>query len=590
MRHDPPLRDLRFILHETLKVDARPEIAGYADLTPDVTDAIFAEAGKIATEVLAPLNPAGDAGCVLENGVVRTPEGFRAAIDALREGGWAGLECAEEWGGQGLPNVVGLAVGLIQSAANMALMIYPGLTHGAYSVLAVHGTPEQKAAYLPKLASGEWLGTMNLTEPQCGTDLGLITTKAVPQPDGSYRLTGEKIWISGGDHDLSENVVHLVLARLPDAPKGTKGISLFVCPKVLPDGTRNGVRCVRVEKKMGLGGSATCALAYEDATAWMVGEPNRGLPTMFTMMNEARILVAMQGLGQAQAAYHLGADWARERLQGRAPTGAAFPDKPADPLMVHPDVRRMLMDAKAWVEGARCFMLYGSSLIDAENRHDDPAERGKAADLIALLIPVLKGVLTDGGFRVAVEMQQIFGGAGYMQGSGIEQVVRDARIAMVYEGANGVQALDLVGRKLPMKGGALVMAYFGVLRAFMKANEANEALKRDFLDPLKAATRDMQAALEFFMAEGVKDPNAALAGATDFMHLMGHVAIGHAWAMMAEAASRGLDSGGPDRAFYEAKLATGRHYMARLLPETALRLARIRSGAEPVMALPAEAF
>ncbi len=591
----PPLRDFRFILHETLRIHERPEIDGYAELTPDITDAILGEAGRLAAEVIAPTNAAGDRGCTLENGVVRAPEAFHAVMDALREGGWPALECAPEHGGQGLPNVVALAVGEMHSAANMALMMYNGLTHGAYSAIAAHGTPEQKDLYLPKLVSGEWTGTMNLTEPQCGTDLGLLRTRAVPRDDGSYRLTGEKIFISSGEHDLAENIVHLVLARIPGAPEGVKGISLFVCPKYLvnPDGSlgpRNGVACASLERKMGIHGNATCAMRYDDAKAWLVGAPHKGLRAMFTMMNEARILVAMQGLAQAEIAYQNAARYARERLQGRSVGGAATPDAPADPLIVHPDVRRLLLDQKAWIEGARCFMLTGSTLIDAEHRHADPVEREKAADLIALLIPVLKGVLTDTGFENTVKAQQVFGGHGYVGDWGMEQLVRDARIAMIYEGANGVQALDLVGRKLAMKGGAPMMAYFAAIRAFLKENESDAALKADFLDPLKAASKDLQAAVEFFMAQGVKNPDAALAGSSDFMHLFGHVAIGQAWAQMARAARAALANGADDPAFYEAKLRTGRYYMSRLLPETALRLARIRSGAAPVMDLPAEAF
>ena len=593
--YTPPLRDFRFVLHEALRIHERPEIAGYADLTPDFTDAVLGEAGRIAAEVLAPINAAGDRGCVLENGVVRTPPGFREAIETLREGGWPALECDPAFGGQGLPNVMALAVGEMQSGANMALMMYNGLTHGAYSALAHHGSPEQKATYLPRLTSGHWTGTMNLTEPHCGTDLGLLRTRAEPQADGSYRLTGQKIFISAGEHDLAENIVHLVLARIAGAPAGVKGISLFVCPKFLvnPDGSlgaRNGVSCGKLEEKMGIHGNATCVMNYDGAVAWLVGTENKGLRAMFTMMNEARILVAMQGLGQAEVAYQNAAAYAKDRLQGRAVTGPAAPDKPADPLIVHPDVRRLLLDQKAWIEGARCFMLFGSTLIDAEHRHDDPAEREKAADLIALLIPVLKGVLTDVGFDCAVKAQQVLGGHGYIAEWGMDQFVRDARIAMIYEGANGVQALDLVGRKLPMKAGAPMMAWFALVRDFIKAHEGHEALKRDFLDPLKAASKDLQAAVEFFMQQGMKDPNAALAGSNDFMHLFGHVAIGFAWATMAEAAHRALAAGTEEGDFYANKLRTGRYYMSRLLPETAVRLARIRSGAAPVMDLPAEAF
>ena len=588
--YTPPLRDLRFVLHETLRIETRAEIAGYADLGPETTDAILGEAGRIAAEVLAPLNRAGDAGCVLENGVVRTPEGFRQAIDALREGGWPALECDPAFGGQGLPNVMALAVGEMHSAANMALMMYNGLTKGAYSALFKHGAPDQQAAYLPKLTSGEWMGTMNLTEPQCGTDLGLIRTRAEPGAGDSWRLTGEKIFISAGEHDLAENIIHLVLARLPDAPEGVKGLSLFVCPKILPDGTRNALRAERLERKMGIHGNATCAMRYDGATAWLVGELHKGLRAMFTMMNEARILVAMQGLAQAERAHQIAASYAKERVQGRAATGPAEPDRAADPIIVHPDVRRMLLEQRAWIEGARCFLLTGATLIDAEHRHTDPAAREAAADRIALLIPVLKAVLTDQGFALSVQAQQVLGGHGYIAEWELEQIVRDARIAMIYEGTNGIQALDLVGRKLPLKGGQPLMAWFADLRAFLKAHEDDERLRTAFLDPLRAAAKDMQAAVEFFVAEGMRAPDAALAGATDFLHLFGHVAIGWCWAEMAVAAQAALDGSTEDRAFYEAKLARGRFYMARLLPETGLRLARIRSGAEPVMDLPAATF
>ncbi len=593
--YTPPLRDLIFVLNETLAVHEQTEIHGYDDLTPDATEAILSEAGRLASEVLAPTNAPGDAGCTLENGVVRTPPGFRDAFEALREGGWPALECGEEWGGQGLPSVLAQAVAEMHSSANMALMMYNGLTHGAYSALSHHGSPEQKALYLPKLASGEWTGTMNLTEPQCGTDLGLIRTRAVPQPDGTYALTGEKIFISAGDHDLADNIVHLVLARLPDAPPGVKGISLFVCPKFLPEadgscGPRNAVTCGHLERKMGIHGNATCGMLYDGATAWMVGEPNKGLRAMFTMMNEARLLVAMQGLAQAEAAYQTAASYARERLQGRAVTGAANPDGPADPLIVHPDVRRMLLDQKAWIEGARCFMLTGAMLIDTEHRHSDENQRRAAAEAIALLIPVLKGVLTDTGFDCTVKAQQVLGGHGYTTDWGMEQFVRDARIAMIYEGANGIQALDLVGRKLTMEGGRPIMAWFEGLRAFVKANAADAELKADFLDPLTDAAQDLQSAAEFFMAQGAKDPDATLAGSTDFMHLFGHVAIGKAWAQMAVAARAALAAGTSEVDFYETKLQTGRYYMSRLLPETSLRLTRIRSGSAPVMKLAAEAF
>ncbi len=593
--YTPPLRDYAFLLHEVLKIDQQADIEGYGELTPDFTGAILEEAGKIASEVLAPLNAKGDEGCALENGEVRAPEGFREAIDLMREGGWPSLECDPAYGGQGMPSVVGIAVGSMKSSANMALMMYPGLTHGAYTAIHKHGSEELKDNYLPKLVSGEWMGTMNLTEPHCGTDLALLRSKAEPNGDGTYKVTGQKIFISSGEHDLAENIIHLVLARIPGAPEGVKGISLFVVPKFLPNGDgslgeRNALSCGKLEEKMGIHGNSTCVMDYDGATGWLVGEEHEGLRAMFTMMNEARLLVGMQGLAQAVGAYQAAADYARERLQGRAVTGDENPDGPADPLIVHPDVRRMLMDQKAFIEGARAFMLWGCTILDASHRHSDEAKRKEAKAMIALLIPVLKAFLTDKGFESAVQAQQVFGGHGYIEETGVSQFVRDSRIAMIYEGANGVQALDLVGRKLPMKGGAPIMAFFEIVKGFIKENEGDEALKAEFLDPLKAASKDLQAAGMFFMAEGMKNPNAALAGSVDFLHLFGHVCLGLSWARMAKDARAALDAGAEDAAFYETKLTTGRYYMQRLLPETGLRLARIQTGADPVMSLGAEAF
>ena len=592
----PPLDDFRFVLHEVLKVQEESDIAGYADLTEDFTGQILGAAGRIAREVLAPLNAIGDRqGCRLENGVVRTPDGFREAWRLLVEGGWPSMECDPEYGGQGVPTVLNISVGTIQSAANMAFMMYSGLTHGAYSTILAYGTEEQKRLYLPPLVSGEWTGTMNLTEPQCGTDLGLVRTRAEPAPDSSWRVTGQKIFISAGDHDLAENIVHLVLARTPDAPEGTRGLSLFVVPKVLVNrdgslGARNAVSCGKIEEKMGIHANATCVMNYDGATAWLVGERHRGLPAMFTMMNEARLLVGMQGLAVASAAYQAAAVYAKERLQGRAVTGAAEPEQKADPLIVHPDVRRLLLDQKAFVEGGIGFLSWVAMLLDAEKRHADPAMREKAGDMVALLTPVVKGFLTEEGYRLTASAQQIFGGHGYIEDTGVAQFVRDARITMIYEGATGVQALDLVGRKLAQKGGQPMMTFFEYIKGYIRDNEGDLALARDFLMPLKKASKDLQSAAMFFMQAGMKNPNAALAGSVDFLHLSGHVCMGLAWARMAKAAHRALQEGRGDPAWYEAKIITGRYYMRRVLPETALRLARIETGAEPVMDLPAEAF
>jgi alkylation response protein AidB-like acyl-CoA dehydrogenase len=586
-----PVKDMQFLLHDVLKV-TETGVPGYGDLDRDFTLAVLEEAGKLASEVLAPLNPVGDReGCRLENGVVRTPAGFGEAFAALREGGWTALDCDPDYGGQGLPYLMGTAVGEMFVSANMALNMYQGLTHGAYSAIHTHGTAEQKATWLPKLVSCDWTGTMNLTEPHCGTDLGLMRTRAEPQPDGSYRITGQKIFISAGEHDMADNIVHLVLAKAPGGGEGTRGISLFIVPKFLvnPDGSlgaRNSLSCGKVEEKMGIHGNSTCVMNYDGATGWLLGDLHKGMRAMFTMMNEARLGVGLQGYAVAEAAYQNAAAYARDRLQGRAATGPANPAGPADPLIVHPDIRRTLMDQKSFVEGARALTFWGAQLIDRSSRTGDADAEG----LISLMIPVIKGFQTDKGFEMAVAAQQVFGGHGYIEEWGMSQFARDARIAMIYEGANGVQALDLVGRKLAQDGGKHVMAFFEMVKAFVKENEGDARLKVGFLDPLKAASKDMQAAAMFFMENGLKRPDAALAGSTDFLHLMGHVCLGLMWARMAKAAYAALDAGSADRDFFEAKIATGRYYMARQLPATAMHLARIGTGADPVMALAPEAF
>jgi acyl-CoA dehydrogenase len=589
--YTPPVKDQQFILHDVLKI-AESDVPGYADLDRDFTAAILEEAGKIAANVLHPLNKVGDEqGCKLENGVVRTPEGFKDAWDQMAEGGWMGLDGPEEFGGQGMPHLLNTATGELFSTANMAFQMYVGLSHGAASALLAHGSEDQKALYLPKIYSGDWSGTMNLTEPHCGTDLGLIRTKAEPQGDGSYNITGQKIWISGGENDLSNNIVHLVLAKIPGGPDGIKGISLFVVPKFLPkeDGTpgeRNAVSCGGLEEKMGIHGNATCVMNYDGAKGWLVGEMHKGMRAMFTMMNEARLSVALQGYTQGEVAYQNALGFARDRLQGRDVTGVKAPDKPADPIIVHPDVRRGLMDQKSLVEGGRALVFWGSMLIDRSQRMGD----ADAEEMVSLLIPVMKGFLTDKGFDTCVLAQQTLGGSGFTKEWGIEQFVRDARIAMIYEGTNGIQSLDLVGRKLPANGGKGIMAFFEMVKSFIKENEGNAALKEGFLDPLKAASKDLQAAGMYFMQEGMKNPLNALSGSYDFMHLFGHVAVGYMWAKMAKAAMAALEAGASDRDFYETKIATGRYYMARQLPMTGTHLARIRSGAEPVMALDAANF
>ena len=586
-----PIRDMQFVLHDVLNISAQ-DLPGYDELDPEFTGAILDAAGKLATEVLAPLNAVGDReGCRLENGVVRTPTGFHAAFEQMRDGGWTALDCDPEYGGQGMPYVVGIAAGEMFSASNMAFTMYQGLTHGAYSAIHAHGSDAQKAMYLPRMVTCEWTGTMNLTEPHSGTDLGILRTKAEPQDDGSYLITGQKIFISAGDHDMSENVIHLVLAKAPGGGEGTKGISLFIVPKFLVNedgslGARNAVSVGNLEEKMGIHGNATCVMNYDGAKGWLLGDLHKGMRAMFTMMNEARIGVGLQGYAVAEHAYQNAVTYARERLQGRAVTGDANPKGPADPLIVHPDIRRNLMDQKSFLEGARALAFWGANLIDRTHLAEDKDADG----LISLMTPVIKGFLTDKGFESAVQAQQVFGGHGYIEEQGMSQFVRDARITMIYEGANGVQALDLVGRKLAAEGGKPIMAFFEMVKAGIREHEGDEVLKTGFCEPLKAASKDLQAAAMFFMEQGMKNPNAALAGSYDFMHLFGQVALGLMWLRMAAAARKALAQGTEDAAFYETKLITGRYYMARQLPATAAHLARIRSGAEPVMALDAARF
>ena len=588
--YTPPTRDLQFILHDVLRL-SQSGLPGHEDLDRDFTEAVFDAAGKLSSDVLAPLNAVGDRqGCRLENGVVRTPDGFAEAFEAVKEGGWTAMDCDPEYGGQGMPHVLHAATGEMFVAANMAFNMYQGLTHGAYSAIHTHGTDAQKALYLPKMVSCDWTGTMNLTEPHCGTDLGLLRTRAEPQDDGSYLITGTKIFISAGDHDMAENVIHLVLAKAPGGGEGTKGISLFIVPKILvnDDGSLaapNGVSVGNLEEKMGIHGNATCVMNFDGARGWLLGELHKGMRAMFTMMNEARLGVGLQGYACAIPAYQAAVEYARERLQGRAVTGAKNPEGPADPLIVHPDIRRSLMDQKSFLEGARMLTLWGAHQIDRSRNGDDDAE-----GLISLLTPVIKGFLTDKGFETAVLAQQVFGGHGYIEEQGMSQFVRDARITMIYEGANGVQALDLVGRKLAADNGKPLMALFGMVKAFCKEHGENEALARDFIAPLKAASKDLQSAAMYFMERGMKNPDDALAGSYDFMHLFGHAMLGYMWAQQAVAAQSALDEGRGDAAFLRTKLATGRYYMQRQLPMTATHLARITSGADTVMALEAEAF
>ena len=579
-----------------LQLEAYGNLPGFEGATPDIVDAVIEEAGRFAAEVLAPLNASGDAqGCARNAaGSVTTPGGFSAAHRAFREAGWATLSAQPAFGGQGMPEVLGFAVEEFFSAANQSFAMYPGLTKGAVAALLAKGSAELQQLYVPRMVSNEWLGTMNLTEPQCGTDLGLITTRAEPQGAGTYAITGAKIFISAGEHDLTENIIHLVLARTTDAPPGTKGISLFVVPKIMVDadgtlGSRNAVSCGSIEQKMGIHANATCVMNYDGATGWLVGEENKGLAAMFIMMNAARLGVGLQGLAQAEAAYQNGADYARERRQGRALTGAAEPQAKADPLIVHPDVRRMLMDAKAFTEGMRALALWIGLQVDLADKAPSEDERRSANDLVSLLTPVIKGYGTDKGFAVAVDMQQIWGGHGYIVENGMEQFVRDARIAMIYEGANGVQAMDLVGRKLAANGGRAIQAFFALVDAECAGAGGDDGL-RDLAGRVAKANGELKAATMWFVQNAMVNPDNAGAGATHYMHMTGIVALGLMWLRMAKAAAAALAGGAPDAAFYEAKLVTARYFGERSLPDAGALRRKIEAGAEAMMALPPEAF
>ena len=590
-----PLEDVGFLLNDVFQIDRYNNLPGFSDASADVREAILGEAAKLSEEVLQPLNRIGDLeGCTRhDDGRVTTPKGFKAAYQQLGEGGWLGLSAPQEYGGQGLPTTLTQTVNEFQMSANMAFSMYPGLTQGATAALMVHGKPEQKKMFVPRMLAGEWTGTMNLTEPQCGTDLGLLRTKAVKQSDGSYKITGTKIFISGGEHDLTENIIHLVLARIEGAPAGIKGVSLLVVPKVLVNadgslGASNGVSCGSIEHKMGIHGNSTCVMNYDGATGWLIGEENKGMQGMFVMMNEARLGVAVQGLAQSEVAYQNAVAYARDRLQGRSLSGPKAPDKPADPIIVHPDVRRTLLTIRAFNEAARAMVVWTSLKSDVAHRSDNAKDRQEADDHMGLMTPVLKGVLTDVGFSNAVLAQQMFGGHGYIAEWGMEQFVRDARIAMIYEGANGIQALDLVGRKLPRDGGRAAMAFFAEVAAFAKDHGADEAMK-PYLAPLSTALGHLQQATMWLMQNAMAKPDNAGAGATDYMQLFGLVTFGYMWARMAKVAQDKI-AGGDTTPYLSTKLVTGRFFMERMLPETSVHLARIQTGSATTMELPAEAF
>jgi len=592
-----PVQDTLFVLNDVLGYQRYSNLAGFSDATPDVLEAILAEGAKLAENVMHPLNRVGDLeGCVRhDDGSVTTPKGFKDAYDQYREGGWMGLAAPAEFGGQGLPYAVHTAVSEYMISANMALMMYPGLTQGAIAAIVTHGTDEQKTTWLPRLIEGSWTGTMNLTEPHCGTDLGLLRSKAVPNGDGTYRISGQKIFISAGEHDMSDNIVHLVLARAEGAPEGVKGISLFIVPKFKLDasgnpGERNTLSCGSIEEKMGIHGNSTCVMNYDEAEGTLLGELNGGLKAMFTMMNEARLGVGLQGLSVSEIAYQNAVAYAKDRLQGRSLSGAKAPDKKADPIIVHPDIRRSLMTMKAFNEAGRALALWTAIKSDVAHRSGDDKDRQAADDYTGLMTPVVKGVLTDKGFDHAVMAQQVFGGHGYIEEHGMSQFVRDARIAMIYEGANGIQALDLVGRKLGLNGGRAVQAFFKEIGEFCEENRADEKLA-PFTKALKKGLNDLQAATMWLVQNGMAKPDNAGAASTDYMHLFGLVALGYMWAQMAKSAQTKLAEGANGAsAFYDNKLVTARFFMERIMPETATRLARISSGADTLMALPAEAF
>ncbi|MFP1133020.1 acyl-CoA dehydrogenase C-terminal domain-containing protein [Asticcacaulis sp. W401b] len=594
MPYKAPVRDYQFLLNDVLNIAQYSNLKGFQDASPDVVQAILEEGAKFTEEVVAPLNAPGDKeGCVLHaDHSVTAPKGYKEAYLQMVEAGWPALGGDPEYGGQGLPHVVATAYSEMLTGASSAFAMYPGLTDGAVAALSVGGTDELKALYLPKLIAGEWSGTMNLTEPHCGTDLGLLRSKAVPDSDGTYKITGQKIWISAGEHDFTSNICHLVLARIEGAPAGVKGISLFLVPKFIPDangnpGERNSLHCAGLEHKMGIHGNSTCVMIYEDAKGWLLGNAHEGLKIMFYMMNNARLGVGLQGLAIGHASHVAAVEFAKDRLQGRALTGPKSPGKPADSILVHPDVRRMLLESRALLEGGRGFLTWVALQADLAKHAEDEATREKANDFLSLLTPVVKAYLTEKGLKVTQDSMQVHGGSGFTEHFPASQYMRDIRITLIYEGTNGVQALDLVGRKLPSKGGRAVMAYFAEIDAYVADHEAGSAAT--FVKGLKDTKARLMDGTLWLMQNGMGNPDAAAAGSLDYLCLFGLTALAYSWAQQAAAAQAAIDAGSTDP-FYADKLKVGRVFLERILPEAEAHLQKMKAGSEALFALEDDRF
>ncbi|ADM09611.1 putative acyl-CoA dehydrogenase [Parvularcula bermudensis HTCC2503] len=591
--YNAPTRDMQFLLHDVLDIQRYSNLPGFADATPDVIDAFLEEASKWHRDVLAPLNRVGDTeGCTRhDDGSVTTPTGFKDAYKQFSEAGFMSIAMDPEYGGQGLPLVLQYAVAEMTSSANQAFAMYPGLSGGAWRAIYMNGSDEQKEKYLPKMTSGEWTGTMNLTEPQCGTDLGLIRTKAEPQDDGTYKISGQKIWISAGEHDMSDNIIHLVLAKIPGGPDGVKGISLFIVPKFMVNedgslGERNNVVCGGLEEKMGIHGNATCVMNYDEATGYLVGEEHKGLRAMFIMMNEARLGVGLQGLSAAEVAYQNAAAFAKDRLQMRSISGTKAPDQPADPIIVHPDVRRMLLDTRVFTEGARMLTYWAALHEDLAHKSEDEATRQKAKDYMGLLTPIIKAFNTHKGFEGTCDSMQVFGGSGYVEEWGMSQFLRDTKIAMIYEGTNGIQALDLVGRKLMAEGGRLWQTFFKEVDEWAESHKGQSDVLDGYIEKTLETKKQVNEGIQWLAMNGMKNPDNAGAGSHDFLHLFAHFAMAYMWLMMVKAAE-GKEEEDPH---YRAKLIGAKYFFERMLPTSTLHLTRLKTGADTMMSMPEEAF